>query len=41
MDGVLKHKVDKIRVGLDEFVQLLQVLELTSLFFVEDVKVIF
>ena len=40
MDGVFKHEVDKIWVGLDEIVEGLQVLEFFSLFFVEDIEVV-
>ena len=40
MDGVLEHEVYEVRVGLDEVVQILQILQLASLFLVKDVKVV-
>ena len=40
MDGVLEHEVYEVGVGLDEVVQILQILQLASLLFVKDVKVV-
>ena len=40
MDGIFEHEVDEVGSGLDEFIQLLQVLELASLLLIEDVEVI-
>ena len=40
MYGVLEHEVYEVGVGLHKLVQLLQVLQLTSLLLVEDVKVV-
>ena len=41
MDRVLEHEVDEVGSGFDELVQLLQVLELASLFLIKDIKVVF
>ena len=41
MDGVFEHEIDEVGVGLDEVVQVLQILQLTTLLLIEDVKVIF
>ena len=41
MNGVLEHEVDEVGGGFDELVQLLQVLELASLFLIKDIKVVF
>ena len=41
MDCVLKHEVDEVGVGLDELVELLQVLQLASLLLVENIEVVF
>jgi hypothetical protein len=41
MDRVLEHEVDKVWRWLDELVQLLQILELTALFLIEDIEVVF
>lgn len=40
MDGVLEHEVYEVGVGLDEVVQILQILQLAALLFVKDVKVV-
>ena len=40
MNRVLEHEVDKVGRGLNEFVQLLQVLQFTALLLVEDVKIV-
>ncbi len=40
MDGVLEHEVYEVRVGLNEVVQILQILQLASLLLVKDVKVV-
>ena len=40
MDRILEHEVHKIWRRLHEFVQLLQVLQLSPFLFVEDVKVV-
>ena len=40
MDGVLEHEVYEVGVRLDEVVQILQILQLASLLFVKDVKVV-
>ena len=40
MNSVLEHEVDEIRGWLDKLVQLLQVLELSTFFLVEDIKVV-
>ena len=41
MNGVFEHEVDEVRCGFDELVQLLQVLKLTALFLIKDIKVVF
>ena len=41
MNGVFKHEVDKVGIRLDEVVQILQILQLSSLLFIKDVKVVF
>ena len=41
MNGVLEHEVDEVGGGFDELIQLLQVLELASLFLIKDIKVVF
>lgn len=40
VDSVLEHEVHEVRVGLDELVQSLQVLQLLALLFVEDIEVV-
>lgn len=40
MNRVFEHKVDEVWVGLDELVELLEVLELAALLLVEDVEVV-
>ena len=40
MDGVLKHKVHEVGIGLNEFVQALQILKFFALLLVENVKVV-
>ena len=40
MNSVLEHEVDEIGGWLDKLVQLLQVLELSTFFLVEDIKVV-
>ena len=41
MNRVFEHKVDEVGCRLDELVQLLEVLQLTTLLFIEDVEVVF
>ena len=41
MDGVFEHEVDEVGVGLHKVVQVLQILQLTALLLVKDVKVVF
>ena len=41
MNGVFKHEVDKVGIRLDEVVQILKILQLSSLLFIKDVKVVF
>ena len=41
MDCVLEHEVDKVGVWLHKLVQLLQILQLSSLLLVKDVEVVF
>ena len=40
MDCVFEHEVHEVRVGLDEFVQALQILKFFALLLVENVKVV-
>ena len=40
MNGVLEHEVDEVGRRLDELIQLLQVLQLSSLLLVENVEII-
>lgn len=40
MNRVFEHEVDEVWVGLDELVELLEVLELAALLLVEDVEVV-
>jgi len=41
MDGVFEHEVDEVGVGLHKVVQVLQILQITTLLLVKDVKVVF
>jgi hypothetical protein len=41
VDRVFEHEVDEVGVGLDELVELLQILQLASLLLVENVEVVF
>ena len=41
MNRILEHEVDEVGVRLNELIKLLQVSQLTTLFLVEDVEVIF
>lgn len=41
MNRVFEHEVDEVGVRLHELIKLLQVSQLTALFLVEDVEVIF
>ena len=41
VNRILEHEVDEVGVGLDELIQLLQVLDLSTLLLVEDVEVVF
>ena len=40
MDRVLEHEVDEVGSRFDEFIELLQVFELTALLFVEYVEIV-
>ena len=40
MNRVLKHEIDKVRGRFDEFIELLQIFELTALLFVEYVEIV-
>ena len=41
MDSVFEHEVNEVGVGLHELIELLQVFQLSSLLFVEDIEVVF
>ena len=41
MDRILEHEVDKVGSWLHEFVQLLQILQFSALFLVENIEVVF
>ena len=40
MDGVFEHKVDEVGIGLDELVELLEILELTTLLLVKNIEIV-